>query len=1027
MESLKTYFKLQRRMISKTRSRFLSVLLITFIGTAFFSGLKITPKVMNVTADVYLDNQHYADLTLIPTYGVTQEDIEAIQKIDGVKQVEGTYFCDALLSFKDFQDGVVLYSYSDMFNTPYIVEGRAIEKEDECIIDEQYRLSKNLAIGDTIHLENDNSKGDYKIVGFAKDPRFLIYYKRGTNQYGNGSTKSFLLLDDKAISQYSLNSDLKELLGTDEFYNELYIEVEGARDLEIYSDAYDQLLNGVEADVKDIIGQRLQLRYDKLIADKKDLLEEPLKEYEKGLKAYEKGKAQFEKEIKEAEIALVEGKMQVLNGKQELLNAQTQYSDGNINISQDISGIQTELTDLKEQLEELKDKLDESQTPPDIPEIPSGDGNQEIQDLITEVSESIDAMNTALGDLGTLADGLLQLEAGKLALDKAELEIELGTQKLILQKQQTEEALAKAKKELDEAKAELDEAQAQIDEIPYPEYYLLDQNMNEGVVSYQSDSERIGIIAQVFPLMFFLVAALVSLTTMTRMVEEQRGQSGTLRALGYSRGLVMMQYISYALMATLVGSVFGIFFGSYIFPRIIYGLYSLMMYDLPVSMIYCLDVWIFVQSILIAVVVTLVATIAACAKELMSVPAILMRPKAIKQGKRILLERLPMIWTHLKFNQKVTLRNMFRYKKRFLMSVIGISGCTALMLTGFGIKYSVTDMTARQFGDLWLYDGYVMYSQDYETNQAENLKETLKKNEAITSTLMARTESGMAGGNSDKQIETNLLCPSSLNRIDSYFKLQDAKTKEPLEIEEDKIIITEKLSELLDLEVGDTLSFTLKNQTYEMVVGAITENYLEHYIYLSQDYYTKVFEQPYQINATYFNLGEVDEDIENTLGKSLMAEDHIYAVAFTDTIGGTFVSQMNSISIVVWVLIISAGLLAFVVLYNLTNINVNERLTEIATIKVLGFRNHEVYDYVFRENILLSVLGTILGLFLGIFLHHYIMRTVEVDYVMFVRSIRPISYLYAAVLTMLFTTLINHFMRKVLRKVDIVSSLKSVE
>lgn len=336
-------------------------------------------------------------------------------------------------------------------------------------------------------------------------------------------------------------------------------------------------------------------------------------------------------------------------------------------------------------------------------------------------------------------------------------------------------------------------------------------------------------------------------------------------------------------------------------------------------------------------------------------------------------------------------------------------------------------MTSRQFGDLWLYDGYVMYSQDYETTQEEDLKETLKKNEAITSTLMARTEAGMASGNSDKRVETNLLCPSSLNRIDSYFKLQDAKTKEPLEIEEDKIIITEKLSELLDLEVGDTLSFTLKNQTYEMVIGAITENYLQHYIYLSQDYYTKVFEQPYQINATYFNLGEVDEDIENTLGKSLMAEDHIYAVAFTDTISGTFVSQMNSISIVVWVLIISAGLLAFVVLYNLTNINVNERLTEIATIKVLGFRNHEVYDYVFRENILLSVLGTILGLFLGIFLHRYIMGTVEVDYVMFVRSIRPISYLYAAVLTMLFTTLINRFMRKVLRKVDMVSSLKSVE
>lgn len=1035
MKGLKTYFKLQRRMISKTRSRFLSVLIITFIGTAFFSGLRITPKVMNKGADAYLDAQHYADLTLIPTYGATDEDIEAIKKIDGVENVEGTYFCDALLSFKDYQDGVILYSSSEAFNTPYITEGRGIENENECVVDEQYRIKRDLKIGDKIHLKNDETSKEYEIVGFAKDPRYLIYYKRGTNQFGNGSTQGFILLPQEETSKFSLNKDLVKLLDTDKFYNELCIQVAGASELEIYSDEYDELLNGVEADIEDVMTARLQERYDNLIADKKELIKGPLKEYEKGLKDYEKGKAQFDVEIKQAEIALVEGKMQVLSARQQILDAQSQFTDGSVDITGEINGFQGKLDDLKAQLEDLKDKLEDTQTPPSDMEIPDIDdvtdgidkANQEIKDLIGEITTSIDDLNGSLDDLGTMADGILKLEAGKLALDKAELELELGEQNLILQKSKTEDELAKAKKQLDEAKVQLDEAQAQIDQIPQPTFYLLDQNMNEGVVSFKGDSERIGIIAELFPLLFFLVAALVSLTTMTRMVEEQRTQSGTLRALGYSRALVMMQYISYALFATLIGSVLGVFFGNYIFPIIIYGLYTLFMYDVPTPMIYCFDTWIFVQAMIIAVVVTLVATIGACAKELMSVPAVLMRPKAAKQGKRILLERIPLIWKHLNFNQKVTMRNMFRYKKRFLMSVIGISGCTALMLTGFGIKYSITDMTSRQFEDLWLYDGNVMYDKDYDIEDTETLKEELKNNPEIESTLMARTETGRASGNTDKSIETNLVSPASLNRIDSYFNIRDAFSKEELEIKDDQVIITQKLSELLDLDVGDTLRFSLHDQSYEMVVGAIAENYLQHSIYISQDYYAKVFNQPYQINSAYFNVLEGSEDYENTLGKSLMALDNVYSVVFTDTLGGTFVTQMNSINIVVWVLIISAGLLAFVVLYNLTNININERITEIATIKVLGFRDHEVDDYVFRENILLSILGTMFGLVLGIFLHHYIMGTVEVDYVMFVRTIRPISFVYAAILTMLFTVLINRFMRRVLQRIDMVSSLKSVE
>lgn len=1029
MKNLKTYFKLQRRMILKTRSRFLSVLIIIFIGTAFFSGLRITPKVMNTAADAYLDQQHYADLTLIPTYGVNENDIEAIKKIDGVGDVEGTYFSDALLSYQDQQDGVVLYSYSEKFNTPYLTSGRAIEKPNECIVDEQYRKEHGLKIGDTIHLKNDEYEGTYEIVGFGKDPRYMIYYKRGTNQFGNGSTQGFILLNKQECSKFSLNSALVELLGTDAFYNELCIQVIGADQLNIYSDDYDELLNGVEADIEEVIQSRLTTRYEQLIADKKALIEEPLKAYQDGLAAYEKGKAEFEVGIKEAEIALLEGKMQVLGGKQELLDAQSQLTNGDIDVNGEISRIQEKLNTLKEQLGKLQDQL-ENETPapqPPIEELPESDIKEELNDLITQINDSIDKMNIALSDLGTMADGLLQLEAGKIALDKAELQLELGDYQLQLQKQAGEEKLASSKAQLDEAKVKLDEAQAQIDAIPKADYYLLDQNMNEGVVSYQGDSERIGIIAQLFPLLFFLVAALVSLTTMTRMVEEQRTQSGTLRALGYSRQLVIMQYLTYALMATLIGSILGIFSGSYLFPRIIYGLYTLMMYDVPVNMIYCLDTKIFVEAIIIAVVVTLAATFAACAKELMSVPAILMRPKTAKKGKRIVLERIPWIWKHLNFNQKVTMRNMFRYKKRFLMSVIGISGCTALMLTGFGIKYSVTDMTAKQFEDLWLYDGYALYENDYSIEESEILKEELKQNPEINGVFLAKMTTGKSTGNSEASIETNMVVPASLNRLDDYFTLRETSSKEKVELKDDGAIITQKLSELLEVEVGDTMRLTIQDQSYEITVGGIVENYLQHYIYLSPTYYNQVFQKDFEINTAFFNMSEVNEEIENRLGKSLMSNENIYSVTFTETLGGTFVTQMNSINIVVWVLIISAGLLAFVVLYNLTNININERITEIATIKVLGFRDHEVYDYVFRENKILSLLGTMLGLVLGIFLHHYIMGTVEVDYVMFVRTIRPISYLYAALLTLLFTTMINHFMRRFLRRIDMVASLKSVE
>ncbi len=649
-----------------------------------------------------------------------------------------------------------------------------------------------------------------------------------------------------------------------------------------------------------------------------------------------------------------------------------------------------------------------------------------IMSLIDDVNGSLREVQSFLGELSQMADGIMQLESASMELEKAELELDLGEQQLNLAKSETQTQLDEAKAQLDEAKAQIDEAQAEIDKIPKADCYYLDEMMNEGVASFDSDADRIEAIAKVFPMIFFLVAALVSLTTMTRMVEEQRGQTGCLRALGYSRFSIMAMYMIYASLATLVGAVLGILFGMYFLPAIIYGLYQLMMYDVPLSAQYTMTSRLATQSVLIAWAVTLIATVAAAGKEMTAVPAVLMRPKAPKTGKRILLERVDFIWKRLNFNRKVTMRNLFRYKKRCLMSIVGIAGCTALLVTGFGLKYSLSDMTTRQFGEIWLYDGVAGFNQDYDLNQKNELKDELGEISDIDETLMAFQETGTSSSPARSNVETHVLVPENPDRLDRYFTVRDLSHKE-LTLGEDGVIVTQKLCEMLDIKVGDNISVTLKSGTYEFPVVAVAENYMQHFVYMMPSVYEQYSGQTFKLNTAYFNLKEDIDYDENRLGKQLMDNENINSVSFTKSVGDNFNKQMNSVDIVVWVLIIAAGLLAFVVLYNLTNININERVSEIATIKVLGFRNHEVYDYIFRENNWLSVIGALLGLFLGVLMHRYIMTTVEVDLVMFVRTVKPVCFVISFAMTYGFTWLINHFMRRLLRKVDMVSSLKSVE
>lgn len=1025
-------------MLFKTKSRFISILIITLIGSAFFAGLRISPIVMNATTDQYLDNQKYADLTLIPTYGVTDEDIKEINKIDGVEAVEGIYFFDAQIEMNKEYDGIVVYSYSDQFNLPYMVEGRNIKNENECLVDYQYKLSRQLKLNDQIVISNDNGSKELTIVGFVKDVRQILYYKRGQNAYGNGTSQGFIIMHQNSAKPLALNKYLVDLLGYDNFYNEALIKIHNVDEMVVFDEDYNEYLNQVEQDIHEVIEIRLNKTYQDLISDKKALLEEPLREYEEGLKSYEKGKLEFDKAINEASLQLIQGKIAILEGRKQLVEAQSQFTGMDDEIDASINNFKTQLNTLYDQLNEIKGKLEDSEEDSNQNLIPGLNNNPLIPDndtdeVIVDVNKLLDQLSMHVLDLqdtltqvNELASGLLQLQSAQLELDKAEIEIAVGEQKLALEKDAGLKELEEAKLKLDDAKVQLDEAQEQINLIPKATYYLLDQNMNEGIASFKGDSDRIGVIAELFPLMFFLVAALVCLTTMTRMVEEQRSQSGTLRALGYSKFSIIMQYVIYAIIPTFLGSGIGYFFGTFIFPFIIFTLYAMMMYDVPLPMVYCFDLELFSLSILSAVLITLVATLFSCVKEMSHVPSILMRPKTPKLGKRILLERIDWLWKRLSFNQKVTMRNIFRYKKRFLMSVIGIAGCSGLILTGFGIQYSITDMTVYQYEELMLYDGTVSFKKEYLLDDTLDLRDDIKEVKEITE-LLFTAQHNIVSTTENDSVESVLMIPSSSTKINRFINLRETDSKEALTLDDSGVIISQKLSEMLDVEVGNTMNITMNEKNYEIVVSGICENYIAHYVYMSDEYAKSIFNEDIKYNSACFNIDDTNEALENQIGRYLMGLDTVTSVSFMSNAGGSVVTSLKSVSIVTAVLIVAAGLLAFVVLYNLTNININERITEIATIKVLGFKNHEVYDYVFRENILLSVIGTFFGLIFGFFLHRHIMGTVEVELIMFVRNIKFISYIYSIILTMTFTLLINRYMRRVLDNVDMVTSLKSIE
>lgn len=1014
MVKKKFYWKTVFKNISQSKGRFFSIFMIIFLGAAVFSGLRNTPYTMASSVDTYLNNHNYADLTYIATLGFSDEDVAKVRSLKGVKKVVPCYQFDVLFSHKDGKSGVTVYSQDhydqNMLDRPEIVKGRYPKKEDECIID--VNLGKyNYKIGHTIELSNDNGTKTYKIVGIVNDPRYISNVDRGTNTLGDGTNSGFVEVLNDGARELGLNQKVAQLRNNDHLYTSLLVDVEGAQKYDLFSSDYDDMIETVNTRIKSTLSEEISDQYDQLTGDMQSQLDDAKKQYEEGYQEYKRNLDSFNSQISEGKVKLAQARIQFYEQKKVYLKKASQVTQASQQAYNETKKIDQEIKTLQNSIKDTLGSIKDKESAEDA-----------YTKILTEMNESLGQFNQKLQGVGQLLEGRIQLEKAQSQLDEAEAELNIQQSKLEVTENNAKVQLNTAKEQLDQAKAQIEQAESQLSQIPKGTLYSLTKSENVGIATYESYKQAIASIAQVFPLIFFLVAALVSLTTMTRMIEEQRGYCGTFRALGYSKKDVIMQYIVYAFLATFFACILGILVGNQAFPRIIYFLFTYLMYGINQSAVLVQKWSISLVTILISVGVTLLATLSVCLQELVSTPSVLMRPKAPKAGKRILMERIPFIWKRLNFNQKVTMRNLFRYKKRFWMSVIGIAGCTALIMLGFGVKNSCSEIIPSQYVEVYKYDALIKLNSNVEdTKKIEN---KIKRLEGIHNLTSAMRQNITVLGNSEDYYSTMIMYDNA-DEIKNFIHFKDYKTKKKIILNDEGVVISQKLAEKLNVKKGETFTFSLNNSKYTVKVADIVEHYVNHQVYMSKTFYENLTGMKSSASILYVDMNTKKSNI-NALKNYLDHHDIGSMERLTATLD-EFQQRMSSLNIIVAILSGCAALLCFIVLYNLTNINIGERKGEIATIKVLGFHRKEYCDYIFRENIILSLIGASLGMFFGYFLHRFVVLTVEMDNMLFIRTMPLYIYLIAFGMTVGFTIIINLAMRHILDQVNMVESLKSIE
>ncbi len=990
------------REIRESLGRYLAIMTIVALGVGLFAGLKITKTVMVGSADAFWQAQQLYDYRLVSTLGFEEEDVQALAQKADVRAVQGAMEADVLYTDEQGNDKVLkAHSILENINMLETVAGRLPESDTECVVDDH--LYGEEVIGSKIVLSGDNDQDDldsfryteYTIVGTVRSPLY-VQFERGTTSLGNGSVSGFVYL-------------LPEGFATD-YYTDIYVKFE--EDAQVYSDEYDAYMDEREAQWETYCEEQGERRYQSIMTE----AEEELADAEQEL-ADEKAEAEVEladakQELTDAEKEIADGEKKLEDGEQELADNKEVIAQKERELADARAALEAQEAELASQEEALAGMM-QGQAAGMQYQMPADMARQQLEAGKAQIEEGEAELRKARGQIRDAGE---EIEESRQELADARQEVEDGWQEYNDAKAEFDEKIADAEQKLADARAE-------IADIEKPDTYVLGRETNTGYGCFESDSSIVEGIANVFPVFFFLVAALVCMTTMNRMVEEQRTQIGVLKALGYGEARIMGKYLFYSGSAAFTGCVAGYLAGIRLFPLVIWQAYGVM-YRFG-GIVYAFDWATAVLCLAVSLLCSMGTTWASCRHELREVAAELMRPKSPKAGKRIFLEWIPFIWNRMKFLHKVSVRNIIRYKRRFLMMVIGISGCTALLLTGFAIRDSVTTVADRQFEEIQTYAVGVTL-KDGVTKEDLSLLEELDQIVADNGGdygLAVETSMDLETADGIKSVK--LIAAAEPESFGAYFDLHTPAGEPIAYPQAGEVVICNKLSERYRIRAGDTITlFNEDREELQAVVSGVCENYIYNYVYVNEETYRKATgETGYQ--SVYVNL-PAEADVYG-VGASLMKAEHVTAVAVNRDMLLRVSRMMTSMNYIVFVIIACAGALAFIVLYNLNNINITERIREIATIKVLGFYKKETATYVFRENTVLTGIGCAVGLVLGRLLHIYVMHEVDIDMMSFDVHVEPVSYLLSILLTFVFTWLINRIMSGKLDKINMAESLKSVD
>lgn len=1076
-----TYLKDIFREIKISLGRFLSILCIVAIGVAFFAGIKASAPDMKNSADTYFDKYNVQDIQVYSTIGLTKKDVAAIKKIKGVKSVQPSFSMDTLSQIDSTQMVIKVISYGidQKMNKIRVVEGRMPERENECLVEASSATNKlygTFHIGDTIKLQSGTNEAlskslkhtKYKIVGTCYNPNYLSYEK-GSSNIGSGTVNSFIYIQNTNV--------LKD------YYTEVDVCVKGAKDLDCYSDEYFDVVDPVLKKIKKISNKQIDARiqsYQSELDEKKQEATDKFKDAENqfndaqnkidsGLSEIQSNELKLQNskdqinqgwneyyanlqlldniptlqnaiaQIEESEKKLPEllsQKEQVENGLQQInaegdLNTKRTLIQNAIDFidialkklenypdSSDAETIRIKLNEKKELLQGQLSLIDQAiakkaELEAILPQIQSGieqiqAGVAKKAELQSQLNQLLNAKNELNNAYVSLINGQAQYEDGVSKIEDAKNELNKSIEQLTLSKAEFNIQKHDALRELSDAQLEIDKMEGK--------WIVLDRNSHYSYRDYGACADRMDGIAKVFPVFFFLVAALVCMTTMTRMVDEQRNEMGTLKALGYSKLQIASKYIIYALIASILGSILGCSLGMYLFPTVIFNAWNTLYNIDQIKFLFQPGLILLASGSVTGI--TLLATLYSIYSELIEMPSQLMRPKAAKAGKKILLERITFIWKRLSFLQKVTARNIFRYKKRFFMTIIGIAGCSALLVAGFGINDSISDIVNQQYNVIYHYDATVSAKTSEITSQIKSLKGVKDVYEEDHLAVTTKIE--------NKDISTTVHIISNDKKFKDFCTLFNGNKE--FDLDDSSVLISQKMATKLNKKAGDTIKIKdANNKVIKAKIKGVFTNYVGHHIYASESLYKSWNTNAKTTHIYLIKSKKTTKKFERNLGNKIMNIDGVQSVTFYSSLQKNFKDMIKSISYIVVVLVISAACLAFVVLYNLSNVNISERKREIATIKVLGFTRKEVDAYINRETILLTILGSLIGLGIGIGLHHLIMNLAEMDDIMFGRTINSISYVISFVMTIGFNAIINLCMHKKLNNIQMVESLKAVE